>query len=94
MRSRSAYKHFGNIEREIEADKIRLLHRTEHGHARARSFLHHDIDGFSVADAGGDERNGLALERVLQPIADKTRHVAAHMHRRLPGIAQKLHGRA
>ena len=55
--------------------------------------LDHDVDGLGVADTGGNKRNGLSFERVLQAVADKTRHVAAHMHRCLPGIAQQLHGR-
>src|SRR6185437_14802211 len=94
MRTRSPIQirveYFGNVEREIEADEIRLLHRAEHGHAGTRSFPDHDVDGLGVADTGGNKRNGLSFERVLQAVADKTRHVAAHMHRCLPGIAQQL----
>ena len=38
---------------------------------------------FGVADALGDERDRLAPERVLQPVADEAGHVLLHLDRRL-----------
>src|SRR6266568_5012371 len=43
-------QHVADVEREIEPDEIRLLHRAEHRHAGAEAALHHGINGFGVAD--------------------------------------------
>src|SRR5581483_3873759 len=84
-------QHLGDIEREVEPDEDRLLHRAEHGGARAKSFLNDGIDGCGIAYASRDQREGFALHRVLQPLADEARNVAAHMHRRFAGVAQQVH---
>ena len=92
MRTRRAIEigveHLGDVEGEVRADEVGLLHRAEHGGARAEALAYHDVDGVGVADAGGDQRDRLALHRVLQTVADEARHVAAHMDRRLSGVAQ------
>src|SRR5580692_3961809 len=87
-------KHLGNIEREIDADQIGLLHRPEHCGTRTEAFAHHGVDGLGVADPGGDQRDRLAFHGVLQAIADEARHVAAHMDRNFAGVAQEIHGLA
>ena len=84
------HQHLADVEREVEADEIGLLHRPEHRHARAEPRLHHRVEGLGIADARRDERDRLALQGVLQPVADEARNVAAHMHRRLAGGGQEL----
>ena len=98
MRARCAIEvgnqHFGDIKGEVQPDQIGLLHRPKHRGARAKAFLDHGVDGLGIADAGGDQRDRLALHGVLQAIADKARNVAAHVDRDFSGIAQQVHGRA
>src|SRR5205807_2002844 len=36
-------QNLADVEREVEADEIRLLHRSEHRHARSEARLHHRI---------------------------------------------------
>ena len=62
---------------QIGADKVGILERPQDGEPAAETVLDHEIDGLGVADAIGDERDGLAPERVLQPVADEARHVLA-----------------
>ena len=87
-------KHLGDVEGEIQADQVALLQRPEHGQARAETFLDHGIDRFGVAHPGGDQRDRLALHRVLQPVADEAGNIAADMDRDFSGLAEKLHGLA
>ena len=92
MRARRAIevgnKHFRDIEGEVQPDQIGLLHRSKHRRARAETFLDHGVDGLGIADAGGDQRDRLALHGVLQAIADEARNVAAHVDRDFSGVAQ------
>src|SRR4051794_25882498 len=60
-----------NVEREVDADQVGLLHRAEHGHSSAEAALDHLVDRLRVADARRDQRDGLALERMLQAVADE-----------------------
>ena len=98
MRARRAIKvgnqHFGDIEGEVQPDQIGLLHRPKHRRARAETFLDHGVDGLGIADAGGDQRDRLALHGMLQAIADEARNVAAHVDRDFSGTAQQVHRRA
>ena len=86
------HQHVLDVEREIDADQVGLLHRAEHRHPRAEAAFDHLVDGVGVADAGRDQRDRLALQRVLQPVADEARNVLLHMHRIAPGVAQQRHG--
>src|ERR1700722_15416698 len=74
-------KHLGDIEREVEADEVRLLHRSEHRSARAKALLNDGIDRLGIADASRDQRESLTLHGMLQTIADKARNVAADVNR-------------
>jgi site-specific recombinase len=42
----------------------------------------------SASQTGRDQRDRLALHRMLKPIADKSRNIAAYMHRHLSGVTQ------
>src|SRR5262245_28100547 len=85
MRVRTAIQvgdeHVADVEGEIEPDEIGLFHRAEYRHASAEAALYHRVDRLGVADAGGDERDRLTLQRMLQAVADEARNVAAHMDR-------------
>ena len=61
---------------EVEADEVGLLERPEHRQAGAEAVLDDVVDRLRVADAGRDERDRLALHRVLQAVADEARDVA------------------
>src|SRR4029077_19825708 len=49
-----AIKHLRDIELEIKADEVRLLHGPEHCGARAESFAHDCVDRLGIADASCD----------------------------------------
>src|SRR5262245_11808180 len=85
-------QHVTDVKREVETDQIRLLERAEHRHARPKALLHHGIESLGIAGAGGDQRDRLALERVLQAVADEAGNVLAHVHRLLAGLAQQRDG--
>ncbi len=73
-------QHVADVEREVEPDEIGLLQRAEHRHAGAEAALHHGVDGLGIADT---RRQASAIasrfKRVLQPVADEARNVAAHV---------------
>ena len=69
------HQHVLDVESEVDADEVGLLHRSEHRHSRAETALDHLVDGVGVADARRDQCDGLALERMLQPVADEARNV-------------------
>ena len=79
-------------ERQIGSDQIGVLQRAKHRKAPAKGRFDHGIDGFGVANALLDKRDGLAPQRVLQAIADESGHVLFHMRRFFPGGAMQLHG--
>ena len=85
-------QHVLDVEGEIDADQVGLLHRAEHRHARAEAAFDHLVDGVGVADAGRDQRDRLALQGMLQPVADEARDVLLDMHRISPGVAQQRYG--
>src|SRR5262245_14581114 len=85
-------QHVTDVKREVETDQIRLLGRAEHRHARPKALLHHGVESLGIAGAGGDQRDRLALERVLQAVADEAGNVLAHVHRLLAGLAQQRDG--
>jgi len=81
-------QHFRDIEGEVQPDQIGLLHRPKHRRSRAKAFLDDGVDGLGIADAGGNQRDRLALHGVLQAVADEARNIAAHVDRDFPGMAQ------
>jgi len=85
-------KHFRDVEREIEANEIGLLHGAEHGGARSETFAHNDIDRLGIANTCGNERDSLALHRVLKPVPDEPGNIPLHMDRCFPDLAQQVHG--
>src|ERR1700757_558997 len=87
-----AIKHLRDIELKIKADEVRLLHGPEHRCARAESFAHDCVDRLSIADTRRDQRDSFAFHRVLKPVADESRNVAADMNRHFSGPTQQLHG--
>ena len=74
-------------EREIRADEIRILERTEHGQAAAKARLHHGIDSPGIAHPVLHQRDRFAPERMLQAIADEAGHILLDRDRRLAGSA-------
>ena len=76
-----------DVEGEIDADEIGLLEGAEHGKPCAEAVLDHGVDGLGIGDAVGEHGDRLALQGVLQPVADEAGNIAAHMHRAAPGLA-------
>ena len=74
-------------QRQIGADQIGVLQRPEHREPPAEARLDHGVDGLGVADAVLDQRDRLAPQRMLQPVADEARHVLLHVHRHLARCA-------
>ena len=62
------------------------------GEPPAERRLDDVVDGLGIADAALDQRNRLAPERMLQPVADEAGHVLLHMRRLLAGVGVQLHG--
>src|SRR5262245_27282833 len=62
-------------ERQIGADEIRILEWAQHCEATPERGLDHGVDRLGVADAVFDQRDSLAPERMLQPVANEARHV-------------------
>src|SRR5262249_1172350 len=87
-------EHVADVEGEIEPDEIGLFHRAKPRHASAEAALHHRVDRLGVADAGGNERDRLTLQGVLQAVADEARNVAAHMDRLAAGSGKEIDGAA
>src|SRR5215831_18223789 len=73
-------------ERQVGADEVGVLQRAEHRESAAERGLDHRIDGFGIADVVLDQRDRLAPQRVLQPVADEARYVLLHANRRLADI--------
>src|SRR6266852_8042332 len=72
-----------NGEREIRADEIGVLERTENGEPASEACFDHGVDGLGVADAVLDQSDRLAPQRMLQAVADKARDVLLHVDRHL-----------
>src|SRR5882762_10331430 len=64
---------------------------TELAEPPAEGRLDHGIDRLGVADAVLDQRDRLAPQRMLQPVADEAGHVLLHMHRRLADRTVQFH---
>ena len=75
-----------------EARAAHLGDRSALDKPRPQRRCHNPIDRFRRAGAGGDERQGLTPQRMLQPVTDKSRHVALDAHGDLAERPQELHG--
>ena len=78
-------------ERQVEADQVGVLERTEHLQLQAKRALDHRVDILGRADAGLDEGDRLAPERVLQPVPNEARDVALDVHGCLAGRGEQGH---
>src|ERR1700688_3756334 len=81
-----------NGEREIGSYHVGVFQRTEHCEPAAERSLDNGIDRLGIADTVLDQRNRLAPQRVLKPVADETWHVFFHVGRLLAGGLVQFHG--
>ena len=87
--SSAGIDHLVDLEGEGQAAEVGLLERADGAQPRAEPLLDDGVEGLSVAHAAGDERDGLALERVLEAVADEAGDVGAHMHGRQAAPGQQ-----
>src|SRR5579883_3497309 len=77
--------------RQVEADKIRVFERPEHGEASAETQFDDVVDRFGVANPFRDQRDRLAPESVLQAVANKAGRVFFDLDRRLAEAFEQRH---
>lgn len=76
---------------EVQPDVVGVFQRPQGGQSQPNGVAYHEIYRLRVADTLGDQRDRLAPQRVLQPVADETRHVAPDPHRQLADLGQQRH---
>src|SRR5215203_7314817 len=78
-------------ESQIGSDEIGILQRPEHRKPAAERSFNNRVNGFGIANATLNQRNGFTPERMLQAVADEPWHVFLHMRRLLAGRRVQLH---